>query len=242
MREQFVGLTVDRAGAEAARPLMEEEGVDFLRIVDPSVTARHLLDELAPRTCPINKRSRIRCRFTIVMLKRVLNDACSGARMGPNGGRSRRMSGSRCLNGNRMRFEPRRELVFVAVALRHRLHQVDDRGFFGLNLPTVEPQKNIHRHEGRPFISVTIPVVTGKAHAVRGGEPHDARIVSVRLEMLRAGEGRLNRSFVPDARKASVLLQLIVVNCIDDLPGKPAGSVHLRRENYWSESARRAFR
>ncbi len=72
---QFVGIAVDRDGAAAVRPFVEEQGVNFPQIANPSVAARHFPGEVVPRTYLIDKRGRIRYRHTGVMLKWALDDA-----------------------------------------------------------------------------------------------------------------------------------------------------------------------
>lgn len=72
---QFVGISVDRDGAEAVRPFVEKKGINFPQIVNPSVAARYFPGEVVPRTYLIDKRGRIRYRHTGVMLKWALDDA-----------------------------------------------------------------------------------------------------------------------------------------------------------------------
>ena len=84
---QFVGIAVDRAGAEAVRPFVEEQGVNFPQIANPSVAARHFPGEVVPRTYVIDKQGRIRYRHTGVLLKWALGDALEtlADEPGPNG-------------------------------------------------------------------------------------------------------------------------------------------------------------
>lgn len=72
---QFVGIAVDRDGAEAVRPFVEEQGVNFPQIVNPSMAARHFPGEVVPRTYLIDKRGRIRYEHSGVILKWALDDA-----------------------------------------------------------------------------------------------------------------------------------------------------------------------
>lgn len=72
---QFVGIAVDREGAEVVRPYVEEEGVNFPQIADPSVAARHFPGDVVPRTYLIDKQGRIRYEHTGVLLKWALDDA-----------------------------------------------------------------------------------------------------------------------------------------------------------------------
>ena len=72
---QFVGIAVDRDGAAAVRPFVEEEGINFPQIANPSVAARHFPGEAVPRTYLIDKRGRIRYEHSGVMLKWALDDA-----------------------------------------------------------------------------------------------------------------------------------------------------------------------
>ncbi len=72
---QFVGIAVDREGAEAVRPWVEEQGVNFPQIANPSVAARHFPGEAVPRTYLIDKRGRIRYEHSGVILKWALDDA-----------------------------------------------------------------------------------------------------------------------------------------------------------------------
>ncbi|MCS3666879.1 hypothetical protein GGP50_000813 [Salinibacter ruber] len=141
-----------------------------------------------------------------------------------------------------MPVKPSSKLLFLTVALGNHLHEVDNNGLLGIDLLVIEAQKDVHRHEGRALIAAAVAVIAGQSHAARGGKPVHARIVAVGLEVLRAGQCRLNRALIASTGQAAVLLQRIVVNCIDDFSGEPAGGVHLRREDYWSESARSAFR
>lgn len=72
---QFVGIAVDRGGAEAVRPFVEEKGVNFPQIVDPGLAARHFPGEAVPRTYLIDKQGRIRYEHSGVILKWALDDA-----------------------------------------------------------------------------------------------------------------------------------------------------------------------
>jgi len=72
---QFVGIAVDRDGAEAVRPFVEKEGVNFPQIANPAVAARHFPGEVVPRTYLIDKQGRIRYKHSGVMLKWALDDA-----------------------------------------------------------------------------------------------------------------------------------------------------------------------
>ena len=72
---QFVGIAVDRNGAEAVRPFVEKKGVNFPQIVDPGLAARHFSGEVVPRTYLIDRQGRVRYRHTGVLLKWALDDA-----------------------------------------------------------------------------------------------------------------------------------------------------------------------
>ncbi|MFB6273456.1 MAG: TlpA disulfide reductase family protein, partial [Salinibacter sp.] len=72
---QFVGIAVDRAGAEAVRPFVEKQGINFPQIANPSVAARHFPGEVVPRTYLIDKQGRIRYKHSGVLLKWALDDA-----------------------------------------------------------------------------------------------------------------------------------------------------------------------
>ena len=72
---QFVGIAVDRDGAEAVRPFVEKEGVNFPQIANPTVAARHFPGEVVPRTYVIDKQGHIRYTHSGVMLKWALDDA-----------------------------------------------------------------------------------------------------------------------------------------------------------------------
>ena len=72
---QFVGIAVDRDGAAAVRPFVEEEGINFPQIANPSVAARHFPGEAVPHTYLIDKRGRIRYEHSGVILKWALDDA-----------------------------------------------------------------------------------------------------------------------------------------------------------------------
>nr|WP_279303489.1 hypothetical protein [Salinibacter ruber] len=114
-----------------------------------------------------------------------------------------------------MPVKPSSKLLFLTVALGNRLHEVDNNGLLGIDLLVIEAQRDVHRHEGRALVAAAVAVIAGQSHAARGGKPVHARIVAVGLEVLRAGQCRLNRALIPSARKPTVLLQLIVVNCGD---------------------------
>ncbi|MFO8098668.1 MAG: TlpA disulfide reductase family protein, partial [Salinibacter sp.] len=68
-------IAVDRDGAEAVRPFVEEQGINFPQIANPSVAARHFPGEAVPRTYLIDKRGRIRYEHSGVILKWALDDA-----------------------------------------------------------------------------------------------------------------------------------------------------------------------
>ena len=72
---QFVGIAVDRAGAEAVRPFVQEKGINFPQIVSPQLAARHFPGEVVPRTYVIDKQGRIRYSHSGVLLKWALRDA-----------------------------------------------------------------------------------------------------------------------------------------------------------------------
>jgi peroxiredoxin len=72
---QFVGIAVDREGAEAVRPFVKEQGINFPQIANPSVAARHFPGEVVPRTYVIDKQGRIRYSHSGVLLKWALGDA-----------------------------------------------------------------------------------------------------------------------------------------------------------------------
>lgn len=72
---QFVGIAVDRDGAAAVRPFVEEEGINFPQIANPAVAARHFPGEVVPRTYLIDKRGRIRYEHSGVLLTWALDDA-----------------------------------------------------------------------------------------------------------------------------------------------------------------------
>ena len=72
---QFVGIAVDRAGADVVRPYVEEEGVNFPQIANPSLAARHFPGDVVPRTYLIDKQGRIRYEHEGVLLKWALDDA-----------------------------------------------------------------------------------------------------------------------------------------------------------------------
>jgi peroxiredoxin len=72
---QFVGIALDRGGAEAVRPFAEEKNINFPQILDPAVAARHFPGEMVPRTYLIDKRGRIRYMHSGVILKWALDDA-----------------------------------------------------------------------------------------------------------------------------------------------------------------------
>lgn len=72
---QFVGIAVDRDGATAVRPFVEEQGINFPQIASPTLAARHFPGEAVPRTYLIDKRGRIRYEHSGVVLKWALDDA-----------------------------------------------------------------------------------------------------------------------------------------------------------------------
>lgn len=72
---QFVGIAVDRDGASAVRPFVEERGVNFPQIANPSLAARYFPGDVVPRTYVIDTQGRIRYSHEGVMLKWALRDA-----------------------------------------------------------------------------------------------------------------------------------------------------------------------
>lgn len=72
---QFVGIAVDRERGETVRPFVENHGVNFPQIANPSVAARYFPGEVVPRTYVIDKEGRIRYSHSGVLLKWVLRDA-----------------------------------------------------------------------------------------------------------------------------------------------------------------------
>lgn len=72
---QFVGISVDRDGAPVVRPFVEEKGINFPQIVNPSLAARHFPGDTVPRTYLIDKQGRIRYKHSGIILKWALDDA-----------------------------------------------------------------------------------------------------------------------------------------------------------------------
>ena len=72
---QFVGIAVGRDGADAVRPFVEKQGINFPQIANPAVAARHFPGEAVPRTYLIDKRGRVRYEHSGVILKWALDDA-----------------------------------------------------------------------------------------------------------------------------------------------------------------------
>lgn len=72
---QFVGIAVDQNGATAVRPFVENEGINFPQIANPSLAARQFPGNTVPRTYLIDKTGRIRYEHSGVILKWALDDA-----------------------------------------------------------------------------------------------------------------------------------------------------------------------
>jgi peroxiredoxin len=72
---RFVGIAVDQAGAEAVRPFVESEGINFPQIANPALAARHFPGNAVPRTYLIGRQGRIRYSHSGVILKWALDDA-----------------------------------------------------------------------------------------------------------------------------------------------------------------------
>lgn len=72
---QFLGVSVDRSGAEAVRSFVERQGVNFPQIASPRLAASHFPGEVVPRTYLIDKQGRIRYVHRGVILKWALDDA-----------------------------------------------------------------------------------------------------------------------------------------------------------------------
>lgn len=72
---QFVGIAVDREGASAVRPFVEERGVNFPQIANPQLAARHFPGSAVPRTYLIDPQGRIRYSHTGLWMASSLRDA-----------------------------------------------------------------------------------------------------------------------------------------------------------------------
>lgn len=81
---QFVGIAVDREGASVVRRFVEERGVNFPQIVNPSLAARYFPGDVVPRTYIIGKQGRIRYSHEGVLLKWALRDALQTLATGTN--------------------------------------------------------------------------------------------------------------------------------------------------------------
>lgn len=57
---QFVGIAVDRGGADAVRSFVEQRGGTFPQIANPSLAARYFPGDVVPRTYIIDRQGRIR--------------------------------------------------------------------------------------------------------------------------------------------------------------------------------------
>jgi peroxiredoxin len=72
---QFVGISVDQSGSNVVRSFVEEKGINFPQIVNPTLAARHFPGDVVPRTYLIDKQGRIRYEHNGVILKWALDDA-----------------------------------------------------------------------------------------------------------------------------------------------------------------------
>ncbi len=72
---QFVGISVDQSGSDVVRSFVEEKGINFPQIVNPTLAARHFPGDVVPRTYLIDKQGRVRYEHNGVILKWALDDA-----------------------------------------------------------------------------------------------------------------------------------------------------------------------
>lgn len=72
---QFVGISVDRDGSDVVRRFVEEQGIPYPQIVNPTLAARHFPGNKIPRTYLIDKQGQIRYEHSGVILKWALDDA-----------------------------------------------------------------------------------------------------------------------------------------------------------------------
>jgi peroxiredoxin len=72
---RFVGISVDREGTGVVRSFVEDEGINFPQIVNPSLANRFFPGNVVPRTYLIDKQGRIRYKHSGVILKWALDDA-----------------------------------------------------------------------------------------------------------------------------------------------------------------------
>ena len=72
---RFVGISVDREGTGVVQSFVEDEGINFPQIVDPSLANRLFPGNVVPRTYLIDKQGRIRYKHSGVILKWALDDA-----------------------------------------------------------------------------------------------------------------------------------------------------------------------
>jgi peroxiredoxin len=72
---RFLGISVDRQGTGVVRSFVEDEGINFPQIVNPSLANRFFPGNVVPRTYLIGKDGRIRYKHSGVILKWALDDA-----------------------------------------------------------------------------------------------------------------------------------------------------------------------
>lgn len=72
---QFVGIAVDQQGDGPVQRFVENEGINFPQIANPTLAARHFPGTAVPRTYLIDKQGHIRYEHSGVILKWALDDA-----------------------------------------------------------------------------------------------------------------------------------------------------------------------
>ncbi len=109
-----------------------------------------------------------------------------------------------------------RQLTFRAPVVGHGAHQTHHLGLGRLELFAVQPQKNVHREKRDSLVAVSVRVIRREAIPVRRRQRRQVGCVVVRPFVAGTCQGRLEGVLIPYPRSASVLLELIGVNRVEN--------------------------
>ena len=96
-----------------------------------------------------------------------------------------------------------------------------EAAFRGVDIESVEPQKDDRGQKRNPLVAVAERVPGPDSEGAGGGETRQIRIPLIRPPLPRACQRRLERVLVTDADQATVFTHLVKMDSLDHQPGNP---------------------